>query len=538
MTHGRLIHGITLGIALIFAGTNAFGQGSSPGAPSSSGSATGGSSTGSASQSGGSASSGGQSQSMSSSSTQGGSGQSSTGSSSSAGSDGFQGSVPEGTATSTPIQLTFLDAINRGLRNNLGLLTSEQADRTSQSQRIRALSVLLPNVSGQVSQVNNQVNLATFGISLPANSPVQIPTIVGPFSYGQALAQASIPVFNLQNIRNFQASKRRLNAADLSIKDARDMVVQAVGNAYLQIISAGARVDATKAAVNTAQISYDRAVNQKKAGTSPGIDVIRAQVELKRQQQTLLSQSNDFEKNKLTLGRVIGLPLGQAFTVADPTPNVPMESVALDDAMKKALDNRADYRSAEVQVHATELAKRAAKSQWFPRLDINGNYGASGRRLFTSSHGIYSVQGTLSFYVFTGGRIKADVLQQDAQLMNDRNNLANLRGRIDYEVRSALLDLKSSQDQVDVARSNTQLANQEVTQANDRFAAGVTDNLEVVQAQQTLADANQNLISALYQNNLAKVALARALGLAEQGIRAYFATNNANDLTAPAPSKR
>jgi outer membrane protein TolC len=434
----------------------------------------------------------------------------------------FQQSVPEGTASPTPIALTLSDAIARGLRANLGLLISVQSSGQSRAQRLQALSALLPTVQGTVQESVQQVNLAALGFKGFAGGGFQLPLIVGPFSYSTAEAQANVPVFNWSNIQNYRGAKERVKGSELNLKDARDLVVLAVGNAYLQIIASGARVDATQAQVNTAQVLFNRASDQKKAGTSPGIDVLRAQVELQQQQQSLVVQKNQLEKDKLSLSRVIGLPIGQQFTVADPTPAIPLEAVNLQEALSKAYVNRADYRAAESQVRSAELAVSAAKAEWYPTLGVSGYYGDQGPT-FSSSHGVFSLTGSLNFNIFDGRRIRSEVQFREADLNNARNQFQNLKGQIDFDVRNALLDLNASNEQVAVARSNAQLAKETLNQSQDRFSAGVADNVEVVQAQESVATANQNLINALYSNNLAKVELARALGLAEQGIQTYFA---------------
>ncbi len=445
----------------------------------------------------------------------------------------FQGSVPQGQATTDAIPLSLDDAIMRGLKANLGLLVSEQADRDSQATRIRTLSGLLPTVTGGVTENVDQINLRTFGFnfSLPGFA---IPAIVGPFHYNEARAYAKVPILDLAQRRNYQATKERDKAAELSIKDARDLVVEAVGNAYLKIIADGALVLSTQAQVNTAQVLFDRASDQKKAGTSPGIDVLRANVELKRQQQLLLAEKNELEKDKLTLGRVIGLPTGQQFVVADPNPDVPLETISLAEALRQAYEHRFDFQAAQASVRAAELGKRAARSQWYPTITAEGSYGVSGT-YFTEAHGVFAFLAGVNFNIYDGGKIKADVLQADVILTNSRNDLENLRGQIDFQVRSSLLDLKSAQDQVEVAKSNVILASETLTQGRDRFSAGVADNLEVVQAQQSVASAERDLISAQYQNNLARVELARALGLAEEGVRGYFSKVQPGQPAVPAP---
>jgi outer membrane protein TolC len=436
----------------------------------------------------------------------------------------YQGSVPQGSASPTPIPLTLADAIARGLKANLGLLTTEQSSRQTRAERYRALSGLLPTITGQLSMTEQQINLQALGFAatFPPNAGFQIPKIVGPFSYQAAQANATVPLFDYTAINNFRSSRENLKASVLSIKNARDLVVQAVGNAYLQIIADSARVLATQAEIEADNAVYVNATRRHEAGVAIAIDVLRSQVQLKQRQQALVAETNQFEKDKLTLGRIIGLPIGQTFTVADPSPSVPLEAISLQDALAKAYAHRPDFQAAKAQLAAAEFSLRAAKAERYPTLQASGFYGAEGLRLLTNSHGVLQATGSIQFNIFDGGRIKADILQNDADLRNRRNDLENLRGQIDYEVRSALLDLKSAADQVDVARSNIELANQTLKQARDRFAAGVTNTVEVVQAQQSVADADENLISAQYQYNVAKVSLARALGLAEEGIRTYF----------------
>jgi outer membrane protein TolC len=438
------------------------------------------------------------------------------------GDQSFQGSVPQGQASANPIPLTLGDAIRRGLRANLGFLTSEQSSREVRAQRLRALSVLLPRINGQVDAVDQQINLQALGFlfSVPG-----IPTIVGPFSYESALANVNATLFDFTAISNYKASREDSKAALLSVKNARDLVVQAVGNAYLQIIADSARITAAQAEIAADQAVYTNATRRHEAGTAIGIDVLRSEVELKQRQQQLVADTNQFAKDKLVLGRVIGLAVGQDFTVADPAPSVPLAAIALRDALSKAYDNRPDYQAARARVLAAQFSLRGAKAERYPTITANGYYGAEGLQLFTQSHGVFNATGSLQFNIFDGGRIKGDILQNDAELRNRRNELENLRGQIDLEVRSALLDLNSAQAQVDVAQTNLQLATQTVEQARDRFTAGVTNTVEVVQAQQTLADANENLISAQYQYNVAKVSLARSLGLAEENIGSYFANH-------------
>src|SRR5579875_251756 len=433
----------------------------------------------------------------------------------------FQASVPQGTASATPIPLTIGDAISRGLRANLGLLTNEQSSREIRAQRIRALSALLPKVTGQANAVEQQINLQTVGFlfSFPGAA---VPKIIGPYGYQSVQANADVTLFDWSAISQYRSAREQTKAAALDVKNARDLVVLSVGYAYLQIISDAARITATQAEIDADNAVYTNALRRHDAGTAIGLDVLRSQVELKQRQQQLVAVTNQFAKDKLTLGRVIGLPVGQDFTVSDPAPSVPLTAMSLPDALAKAYANRPDFQAAQARVLAAQFSLRGAKAERYPTLTASGFYGDEGLRLLTNSHGVFQATGSIQFNIFDGGRIKADILQSDAELRNRRNEMENLRGQINYEVRNALLDLRSAGDQVDVARSNMDLANQSLKQSRDRFAAGVTNTVEVVQAQQAVADANENLISAQFQYNVAKVSLARALGLAEEGIRTYF----------------
>lgn len=451
------------------------------------------------------------------------------------GDQSFQGSVPQGKASATPIPLTLADAVNRGLKANLGLLTSQQSDVEVRAERLRALAGLLPTINGQLSMTEQQLNLQALGflVALPPSVGFQIPTIVGPYSYQSAQASATIPLFDYGSIANLRSARQNAKASVLSVKNARDLVVQAVGDAYLQIIADAARISATDAEINADQAVYVNAQRRHNAGTAIGIDVMRSQVELKQRQQQLVAVSNQFQKDKLTLGRVIGLPPDQDFNVTDPSPSVPLAAISLDEGLTKAYANRPDLQSAELRMKGAQFALAAARAERYPTLTASGYYGAEGLRLLSDSHGVFNATGSINFNIFDGGRIRADIETSTAELRNRRNEYENLRAQVDYEVRNALLDLKSSSDQVSVAQSNVELANQTLRESQDRFAAGVTNTVEVVQAQQSVADANENLISAQYQYNIAKVSLARALGLAEQSMKTYFSNDQQGGVKQP-----
>jgi outer membrane protein TolC len=433
----------------------------------------------------------------------------------------FQGSVPTGVASPTPLSLTLRDAIDRGLKTNLGLLLSGQVTEGARGQRLRSLSALLPQATGQVSENVEQIDLKTRGIDFHLPGGFSTPAVVGPFHFTDARAYASFSVFDYSLRKSYRAAKENERAAQLSFKDARDLVVQSVANAYLLVIAGSSRVQALRAQVETDQAIYDRTADQKRAGTTAAIDVLRAHVELQQEQQQLIAQDNQVAKDKLALGRVIGLPSGQQFTIADPEPYSPLAAMTPDQALHTAYEQRADLQSAQASVRAAEDSVSAARAERYPNVGVSADYGDEGTAL-NNSHGTFTFQAFAKFNIFDGGRISGDIIQARAALKQRQDELADLNGQIDYQVRAALLDLQSAADQVAVARSNLDLANQTLTQARDRYASGVTDTIEVVQAQGSVAVANDNLIAALYAHNLAKVELARALGSTEQQIQKFM----------------
>ena len=433
------------------------------------------------------------------------------------GGDIFLGSVSQGTATSEELPLSLPEATARALRFNLGPILAGQNVRAARGARLIALSTLLPNVVATATESSQQVNLAAFGFSgFPG-----LPTVIGPFGLSDARGHLSQSVFDWRSVQSTRAANQDIKAADYSSLDARDLVVLVVTNLYLQAVAGASRVEAARAQVATADAVYRQAVDYKAQGVVPAIDVLRAQVELQAQQQRLIFFRNEFDKQKLGLARAIGLPDGQPFRLTDTVPFAPVPPLTLDEAVSQALGARRDYQSGLAAVRSAELTRKAAQADRLPSLQFNGDYGTIGPNL-ANSHGTYTAALGLNIPVFQGGRVRGEVLEADALLEQRRAQLADLRGRISYEVRTAFLDLGAANEQVQVARGAVDLAQQQLTQARDRFAAGVTNNLEVIQAQEAVATANENYISSLYAFNAAKASLGRAVGGAEKTIPAFL----------------
>ena len=435
----------------------------------------------------------------------------------------FQGSVPEGTATSEVLQIDFKEAIDRGLRNNLGMLLAGDQTQAARGQRWQQLAELLPNVSIRAIEDVQTQSLTALGLKGNVFH-VPVPRVIGPFNYFDLRANVVQNVFNYRTLEKERAAYQTLKAAQLNFKDAREIVVLAVGNSYLQAIAAAARVETAEAQVKSAQALYQKAADQQKAGLTPAIDALRSQVELQTRQQQLIVARNELAKSTLSVARIIGLPLGQTFVLTEKAPYQALAPLPLETYLQRAYAGRADYQAAMAQVQSAELSRKAAVAGRYPSIDIDANYGDIGVNP-ANSNGTWQVLGGITIPVFAGNRVHGDILVADAQLKQSRAQLGDLRGRIDYEVRSALLDLNAAAEQVDVARSSVDLAEQALAQSQDRFTAGVVDSLEVVQAQEAVAGAHESYIQSLYAHNLAKVELAYAIGDAEQGVRRYLKGN-------------
>ena len=430
----------------------------------------------------------------------------------------FAGSVPTKPVPGV-LQISLQDAMERGLKQNLGLLLSRADIRSARGQRWQQLSALLPHVSASPYIEDSKINLSELG--LRSIGTLSIPPSVGPFSYFDARAAVTQTLFDWKSINATRAATESLKSADYTFKDARDLVVLAVGYTYLQAIADEARIETAEAQVRTAQALYDQAMDRINAGTSPDIDGTRSKVELQTRQQQLIEAKNTFAIQKLTVGRVIGLPPSQEFEFTDKSPYQTLEIISVDEALKRAYASRSDYQAAMTDVRAAEFSRKAAFAGYLPSLSFNADIGEGGAHPSTATE-VYDVRGTLSIPIFTGGSVHGDVLRADSKLEQSRVRLDNLRAQIEADLRTALLNLQSSAEEVSVARSNIELADQTLLQSRDRFTAGVTDTVEVVQSQEAVASAHERYISSLYSYNYAKISLARALGVAEQGVKEYF----------------
>lgn len=431
----------------------------------------------------------------------------------------FSGSVPAKLIAGR-IPLSLQNAIDLGLKHNLGLLLSHEDTRTARGQRWQELSALLPQVTAAPYVDVSKINIDEVGFAGVA-ALFHISAAVGPFSYFDARAAVNQSLFDWKSINNARAANQNVKASDYTSLDARDLVILSVGFVYFQAVADEARIATDEAQVEAAQALYNQAADQVNAGTAADIDALRTKVELQTRQQQLIQARNDFAVQKITVARTVGLAPSQEIDLTDKSLFQPVDGLTVDEALSRAYASRSDYRAAESTVRAAELSRKAALAGYFPSLSFNADYGTGGDHPSDSSR-VYDVRGTLSIPIFTGNSVHGDIQQADARLQQSRERLDNLRAQVEADVRTAFLNLQSSAELVKVAQSNIELADQTLAQSRDRFSAGVTDSVEVVQSQEAVASAHEQYISSLYNYNFAKISLVRALGAGVQGVKEYF----------------
>jgi len=321
-------------------------------------------------------------------------------------------------------------------------------------------------------------------------------------------------------VRTYMAAKHSFRAAELSAQDARDMVVLTVGNAYMTVLADEGLVTSYEAQVATSKVSLDQANANHDAGTAPKIDVLRAQVDYQTQQQGLIVAQNRLEKDKLALARAIGLPLEQQFNLTDAQPYAPFDHLDVDAMIKQAHTNRKDLAAMVEQTAAAQEQRRAATADRYPTITANADYGDIGVNV-RHSHGTGDAQGTLSAPVFKEFALRGEAQIAQSQLDTQKAQTSDLNAQVDADVRDALLDIEATQKQLEVARSSVDLAKEALSEAQERYTDGVSDNLAVSEAQQSVAQANNQYVISLYRNDVAKLNLARALGAGQDYSRFF-----------------
>jgi outer membrane protein TolC len=417
---------------------------------------------------------------------------------------------PAQTSPAASLALTLKDAIRRGLAVNLDMSLASARVEDAEGVRTRAMSDLLPHLSANVRESQQIISTTAFGFSgFPG-----IPNRIGPFNVFDARVALSAPVLDISAHAHLASESASVTAEQHSFQNERELVMLAVAKLYLDSLASASRVDAVRAQVATAEALAHLADDEKANGLIAGVDALRQQVELQSARQRLIAAENAAAKDKLLLARAIGLAADQAFDLSDHMQDVATPVPSLDAATASAMTARADLKSAGARVDAAEASRRSAVTGRLPSLHFDADYGAIGNTA-NSAGSTYTAAATVHVPIFQGGETRAKVEQADAELHRREAELADLKVGVTFEISAALLDLQTSAAAVEVAKSTSQVANEELQQAQDRFRAGVANTIELAQAQDAVAAAADALISSLYAHNLSKAALARAMGVVE-----------------------
>jgi outer membrane protein TolC len=414
------------------------------------------------------------------------------------------------TSPTAGLALTLKDAIARGLATNLEMRLATARVEDAEGGRTRAMSDLLPHLAANVRESQQIISTTAFGFSgFPG-----IPSRIGPFNVFDARVSLSAPVVDISAREHLASEGAALTAEQHSLENERELVMLAVAKLYLDSLASASRVEAVRAQVATAEALARLADDQKANGIIAGVDALRQQVELQSARQRLIAAENAAAKDRLLLARAIGLPADQAFELSDRMQDVPTPVPSLDAATAAAMTARADLKSAGARVDAAQASRSSAATGRLPTLHFDADYGAIGNTA-NSAGSTYSAAASLHVPIFQGGETRAKVQQADAELHRREAELADLKVGVTFEISAALLDLQTAGAAVEVAKSTSEFANQELQQAQDRFRAGVANTIELAQAQDAVAAAADAVISSVYAHNLAKAALARAMGVVE-----------------------
>ena len=416
------------------------------------------------------------------------------------------------------LSITLDEAIARGLKNNLAALRAEAAVGSAEGRRWQALSQLLPTATADTSAVRQKINLAAFGFTAPG-----FPDLIGPFNVFDGRLRVSQAVVDVSAFNMARSEATRLSAANHDEQDARRLVALVVSTLYVNALASASRVEAGRAELESARTLAQLAGDLKSAGIVPQIDVLRAQVELETAQQRQIVLENGLDRNKLALAQAIGLtPITPDFALTDRLEYTPAATPSIEEATAQAGRDREDAQAAKARVDAAQSALRAERASRLPSLHVHGDYGAIGNSV-ALAHPTFAAGASVSVPIFDGRLTHGRIVEAEADLRRAQAEADDLNRQIAVDVQAALLDLASSERRVQVASHTVQLAAEQQVQATDRFKAGVTNNVEVVQAQAAVAAANDAYVAGVSSYQLARAALARALGVTEGAFRQFLA---------------
>jgi outer membrane protein TolC len=447
----------------------------------------------------------------------------------------YAGSVQAEQATPGVRQLSINDAIDLGIRHNLALKLAQLNQESAHAQKLQFLNYLLPNFSLHGEVGLHQYNLAAQGFrpalitqfGIPASEAGNLPLItkvntrIGRIDFSQAL-------FTWSGWDAWRAAKANEKAAYYDEQSSLGLVILNVGTEYLKVIAARSQVDYAQSLLETDQTLLYQARQKHAAGVVANLDELRARVTYQSQQQAVIAAKNQLEKNKIALNRTIGLAPEQQIQLTDVAAYADLAAMPIEEARRKALQNRQDYQRLKNQIVAAELEQRAIKHERYPSLSFSGNYGVTGVAGLVY-HGTFVAMGTLNIPIFHEAKYRGDADVAEAQVEQLHSQMNDLTSQIDQQLRDTLLDLRSAQQLVQVSKSSVTLAQTALDQTMERFKAGVDTNLPVAEAQTALAKAQTQYVNSVYEYNESKLALARNLGLIESQFKIYLPTEAAQE---------
>jgi outer membrane protein len=417
-----------------------------------------------------------------------------------------------------PLSLKRAVELAASPEGNTRMRISAEALKQAESRSTQARSALLPDVSGAFTDQNLTRNLAAMGIQVVTPIPgFHIPAFVGPFTTMDARVSATQSIFDLSTYRRFQASKTGVSAAKADVNGSAEQVAAQVARAYLSAVRADADVETSKANVTLSEAVLKQAENQKAAGTGTGIEITRARVQLANDRQRLLVAENARRAAGLQLLRVVGLRLDTDLLLTDKLQYIPVDAVTIEQAKAQAWKERPDLAAQQEREATARISATAAKMERMPTVAAFGDYGSSGtfidQALPTRTIGI-----SVRVPLFDGGRRGARRVESESQYRTEKVKTSDLKEQIELDVRLALDELHSAEEQVKVSREGMELAENELAQARRRYEAGVAIGVEVTDAQSRLARARDNQTTALYNYNVGRIDLAQAMGAVRKSV--------------------
>jgi outer membrane protein TolC len=439
------------------------------------------------------------------------------------------GGVTIDRALPSNLPLSLDEAIDRGLKHNLQMELVRQNQRMVHGQVLTVANNLLPSVTAEAFTQTQMINLAALGFKPNSLGPLlaqfgiapgDFPTIVKVDTTGAQL-NLDQQLFNVPAYYLYRAAQKADTVALMTTLNAQGTVVLQIGTKYLLALADASQIENAQSLEKADELVLHQAIASHDAGVGTNLDVLRARVQLQTQQQTVINSENTFAKDKIALNRLIGLPAEQELTLTDKTPYSEFAELPLEDARSLAYKRRKDLLSLQAQMEVAERTEKAVKYERLPTLSFGGHYGVLGET-HGLYHGVFAATGSVKIPIFQEAQLRGEREVADAQMNALNQQITSLRITIEQQIRSAMLDVQSSAQLVKVARSNVDLSTEELQQATDRFQAGVSDNLPVVQAQAGLADAQTKLVQTLYQYNQSKLTLARNTGVVETQYKVYL----------------